>query len=174
MNISLIGWSHLGSPIVKNIRQPCHKEVSRILVNCQKYLVWVKYHPALFFAFLDNGFPSRRKFIKYYFANFVPKGGIQPCSDSKQVLQKSYGIGENPYPFRKLSWRKFPIKGLKWCFCSKTPLTVLPLLRQHIFSKNHISLYISYIYLFNNAKASGCCNIVTNGRTMQTTLNECK
>ena len=24
MNISLIGWSHLGSPIVKNIRQPCH------------------------------------------------------------------------------------------------------------------------------------------------------
>ena len=23
MNISLIGWSHLGSPIVKNIRQPC-------------------------------------------------------------------------------------------------------------------------------------------------------
>ena len=73
-----------------------HREVNRILVNCQKYLVCVKYHPAqsvniwlgsnkvaLCFAFIDNGFPSRWEFIKYYFADFVPKGSIQPCSEKE-------------------------------------------------------------------------------------------
>ena len=42
MNISLIGWSHLGSLIVKNLRQPWHKSFSpSTLCFYDTYIFWL-------------------------------------------------------------------------------------------------------------------------------------